>query len=254
MREEDPSFAAYLDRRGVRDVGQIRELTYDQKSSTIRKAYPLLVFRDAILHFPKGEPVRRPRKKVTECFTGADAVISALEGNPRWIKAAFSQMLSAYDEDRREIPRGTQYDVLYEAARGFESLLRLLPPDGADQRVSVLELVDRISNYFSQRTLGKFTADPPSVFTVGADVEEAILAALRAAIIAGAVVHVRSDSSPSVLSDLRGERFRIAHLLTVRDGFEIPFRLGKSISLSRILRAPVTSPQPSEDDMLFSDI
>lgn len=238
LRAEDASFAAFLQRRGVDEATDLRHLSYARMSSTIRKAYPLLVFRDALLHLSDGEYRRRTdRSKPTGYFSGADAVIAALEGNPRWIKATFSQMLVSYDAEKREIPRAAQYDVLVEAARRFESLLRLLPPDGADHSLSVLDLVDAVARYFSDRTLGKFTADPPSVFLVDEGHSEAVLGAVRAAVTAGALIHVRSDSSPPVLTDVVRERFRVAHLLTVRRNREVPFRLGTSISLSRILKA-----------------
>jgi hypothetical protein len=253
LRQEDPSFAKFLERRGIHETADLHALTYAQMSSTIRKAYPLLVFRDALMHQAGGLYQRRTdRSKPTAYFSGNDAVIAALEGNPRWIKATFSQMLAAYDAEKREIPRPAQYDVLVEAARRFESLLRQLPPEGADPSNSVLDVVDTVARYFSTRTLGSFTADPPSVFLVDVDDDnEAVLGAIRAAVTAGALIHVRSDTSPPVLSDVMGERFRVAHLLTVRRGYEVPFRLGKSISLSRILRAPHVLP-PSDGTLALA--
>jgi hypothetical protein len=187
------------------------------------------------LEFRKGQATRRARKKTTECFTGSDAVFAALEGNPRWIKAVFSQLLSTYIPDER-IERGLQYDTLREAADRFESLLRVLPPDNdGGPGVPVLPLLDDIARYFSEKSFGAFTADPPSVFRVDKKVPRAVVGALKTALSAGAVVHLRGKESPPVLPDLYGERFRLAYLLTIRDGFEVPFRIGKTTNLSSIL-------------------
>lgn len=232
MARSDASFAEYLRRNSV-DLANVSKLSYDKRSATLRKAYPLLVFRDALLDFSGNTPRRRARKKITECFTGSDAVFAALEGNPRWIKAVFSQLLSAYDGEL-QLQRGFQYDVLVDAAERFESLLRMLPADGPS-RAPVLPLLDGIASYFSARACGAFTVDPPSVFRVDQAVPPDIHDALKTALAAGAIVHLRGKRSPPVLDSLIGERFRLAYLLTIRDGFEVPMRTGKTRNLSSIL-------------------
>lgn len=94
--EADPELRRWLIRRRV-NLDALEDLSYVQRSATVRKIYPLVVFRDAVLSFEDGEPHQRSRKKYLEPFTGAEAVITALEGNPRWIKTAFAQMLTNYD-------------------------------------------------------------------------------------------------------------------------------------------------------------
>lgn len=231
----DASFREYLDSRKMAP-DHLEDVDYRRRSSTLRKVFPLLVFRQALLDFDKhGRPIHRARKKALEPFTGSEAVFAALEGNPRWIKAVFSRLLGAYDGYR--VAPGFQYDVLRETAERFESLLTVLPPEGIGSTpgVTVLDLLEGIIGYFHARTFGPFTADPPSTFVVD-NVPPHVEALLRTALSAGAVVHLRSNSSPSILRDLKGERFRIAYLLTLRDGHELPLRLGKAVRLSRILR------------------
>jgi hypothetical protein len=235
MYVADSSFRKYLDSRNMAP-DRLEDVDYRRRSATLRKVFPLLVFRQAVLDFDKhGRPVHRVRKKTLEPFTGSEAVFAALEGNPRWIKAVFSRMLAAYDGSR--VAPGFQYDVLRETAERFESLLMVLPPEGngATGAGTVLDLLEGIVEYFHSRTFGPFTADPPSTFIVD-DLSPQVEALLRTALSAGAVVHLRSNSSPSILRDLKGERFRIAYLLTLRDGHELPLRLGKAVGLSRILR------------------
>jgi hypothetical protein len=231
MKRQDYAFRDYLVHKRI-DLRTIDTMSYDEKSATIRKVYPLLVFRDAVLRFEGGVGKRRQRKKVTECFTGADAVSAALEGNPRWVKAVFSKLLSAYDGAK--VRPGFQYDTLKESAERFEALLRILPSASQDGR-TVLDLINDIAAYFSARAFGIFSPEPPAVFRVDDQVSDGIIETLTIALSAGAVVHLRGRHSPVVLNDLRGERFRIAYLLAIRDGREIPMRLSKTTNLSSIL-------------------
>lgn len=234
-RDSDPSFNRWLRSRHV-DIYRLDELTYNQRSATIRKVYPLLVFRDALLTFRDGRPVRRSRKKHFEPFTGAQAIAAALEGNPRWIKSAFAEMLRSYDPASEQVLPGMQLDALRGVAARFDALLHVLPRTSGDGRpVSVPALVDAIAIYFNQQNLGEFSADPQNCFTVDADVERPVLDALALALYAGAVVHVRDRTSSAVLTEFHGQRFRLAYVLGVRDGKEFPLRLGKDARLSKIV-------------------
>lgn len=238
MASVDQGFSEFLNRRGI-DLARVKELSYAERSASLRKAYPLLVFRDALLDFhPDGTTSRRQRKKIAEVFSGVDAVFAALEGNPRWMKAVFSRILGVYDPHSRVEP-GTQYDALLEAAERFESLLRVLPGDENRTSFPVLELLDMIARHFHARALGPFSADPPSLFRVDGSVPDEVLAALKTALSAGAIVHIRTKQSPPVLPSLIGERFRLAYLLAIRDHLEIPIRVGKVIDLSSILAKEV---------------
>jgi hypothetical protein len=231
----DTTFATYLQKHAI-DLEELGSLSYFQRSATLRKFFPLLVFRDALLRFGVDGVGRRSRKKVEEVFSGQDVVYAALEANPRWMKAVFGEMLAAYDADRGRIPYGFQYDALKDAAERFEALLALLP-NGAKQRdAPVLDVINRISMYFNKRALGSFSTDFPTTFTVDAAVSSAIQNALRRALNAGALVHIRGPKSPPLLDELIGERFRLAYLLSIRDGLEVPMRLGKAVPLSKILR------------------
>ena len=244
MAEVDRSFAEFLSRRGI-DLSLPETLNYATRSSSIRKSYPLLVFRDALLEFSDGSGIPKGRKKVTEAFTGADAVFAALEGNPRWMKAVFTRLLGQYDGSR--VDPGAQYDALRDAADRFEALLRMLPVEDVSTKFSVIELIDTIATHFHLRSLGPFTTDPPSVFRVDRQVPAGIESALRTALTAGAIVHLRGKTSPPVLSSLVGERFRLAYLLCVRDNLEIPFRIGKTVDLSTILRKEVDAERANDN-------
>nr|WP_253662851.1 hypothetical protein [Williamsia maris] len=233
---DDRSFASWIDRQDI-DIESFDNLTYNRRSATLRKIFPLLVFRQSVMRFVNGRPVGRSRKKTFEPFTGASAVVTALEGNPRWIKSAFSQMLDYYDERTNSVSAGFQYDALDGLANRFEALLRVLPRRNGEQTdaLPVTALVDRVATYFHEQNTAQFSADPQNCFTVDGNTDSTVLDALVMGLYAGAFVQVRDRRSSAVLSDFRGQRFRLAYLLGVREGKEFPLRLGKDAKLQSIL-------------------
>lgn len=236
-QRKDAGFARWLRSKRI-DVDSIENLSYNQRSSTVRKVFPLLVFRDSILTFRDGQPVRRGRKKSYEPFTGASAVTTMLEGNPRWIKSAFAQMLNYFDASTRTVSPGFQYDALLNLANRFEALLRVLPSkQSAARSVPVMDLVDAIAVHLNNQNASEFSPDPQNGFTVDRSVPAPVIDSLIMGLYAGAFVHVRDRRSPAVLTDFRGQRFRLAYLLAIRDGKEFPLRLGKDVSLGTIVRS-----------------
>lgn len=236
-QSQDAELARWLETKKV-DLSSLDQLSYNERSATVRKIYPLVVFRDAILSYRGGKPFRRSRKKSIEPFTGARAVTTLLEGNPRWIKSAFSQMLTLYDERTQSVSAGFQYDVLVDLANRFESLLRVLPqPPSASRAFPVTELVDGVATYLYRQNTSAFTPDPQTCFRVDGKTPTSVLDALVLGLYGGAFVHVRDRRSPAVLSAFPGQRFRLAYLLAVRDGKEFPLRLGKDVKMTTILEA-----------------
>ncbi|WP_411557022.1 hypothetical protein [Plantibacter sp. MPB07] len=248
MANRDPELRQWLHRRQV-NLNDAGSMSYFERSATIRKISPLLVYRDALLNFRDGQPVKRSRKKSYEPFTGSTAAVTILEGNPRWIKSAFAQMLERYDSKSQSVSAGFQIDSLTGVADRFEALLRVLPTrQGTGEAMPPLLLVDTVSRYLRDRNLGPFTADAPNSFVVDQGTPEEVRRALLLCLYAGAIVHLRSRNSPAVLSSFTNERFRLTHLLSVRDGKELPLRLGKDVSLSSVLQTthPRTRPQPQQ--------
>lgn len=246
MAERDEELRKWLHRRDI-DLNNAARMNYFQRSSTIRKIAPLLIYRDALLNFRDGNPVLRSRKKSYEPFTGASAVVTILEGNPRWIKSAFSQMLEYYDARKASISQGFQLDALQDVATRFEALLRVLPTrQGTGAAAPPLQLVDAVARYLRQRNLGRFSADAPNSFVVDRRTPPEVEKGLLLALYAGAIVHLRDRQSPAVLSTFTNQRFRLTHLLSVRDGKELPLRLGKDVNLSSVL-APASRRSTSSE-------
>lgn len=251
--ESDAEFARWLVRRDV-DVAQIQDMSYTHRSATVRKIYPLIVFRNAVMSFEDGKSEGRSRKKTTEPFTGADAIVSELEGNPRWIKTAFADMLDYLDTDSMTVQRGFQWDAIHNLANRFEALLRVLPRrPGSRSTTNFMQLADQIAIYFHRANTGRFSPDPQNCFIVDRKTPPEVLDELVLGLYAGAIVHVRDRRSPPVLSDFYGQRFRLAYLLAVRDNKEFPLRLGKDVALSKIVgQRPIVRRRPTEPT-LFED-
>ena len=236
-QRQDAGLARWLKSKRI-DLSALEGLSYNQRSATVRKILPLVIFREAVLTFRDGRPTRRPRKKSIEPYTGARAVTTMLEGNPRWIKSAFARMLSYYDPQTRTVSRGFQYDALVDLANRFEALLRVLPQrPSSSLPFPVTELVDRIAVHLHRQNTSDFTADPQTCFTVDGKTPGSVLDAIVLGLYGGAFVHVRDRRSPAVLSDFTRQRFRLAYLLAVRDGKEFPLRLGKDVTITTILNA-----------------
>lgn len=246
MAERDVDFRRWLARRRI-NLAELSEMTYYERSATIRKVQPLLVYRDALLNFRQGKPVMRSRKKSYEPFVGANAVATILEGNPRWIKSAFAYMLEYYDTRTRSVSEGFQLDAMTSVANRFEALLRVLPLRGESIAAAPpLQLVDGVARYLRARNLGPFSADVPTSFIVDKGVSPEVEKGLLLALYAGAIVHLRDRTSPAVLSSFRNQRFRLTHLLSVRDGKELPLRLGKDVNLTTALAARSSEQGSSE--------
>ncbi len=244
LAQRDTALREWLRRRGV-NLQEPTQMTYFERSSTLRKITPLLVYRDALLNFRDGKPVRRSRKKSFEPFTGPNAIVTVLEGNPRWIKSAFAHMLDLYDARTGSVSRGFQFDAIEGVATRFESLLRVLPTrQGTGEAIPPLQLVDAIARYLHDRNLSTFSADAPNSFTVDRRVTPEVERALLLCLYAGAIVHLRDRRSPAVLSSFANQRFRLTNLLAIRDGKELPLRLGKDVSLSTVLRPPASRRSP----------
>lgn len=246
----DATLQFWLKRRRI-SIQDLENLSYMQNSATIRKIVPLLTYRDALLNFRQGKPVLRSRKKSFEPFTGAVNVARILEGNPRWIKSAFSQMLEYYDPHTGVVTKGFQLDALQDVATRFESLLRVLPTrQNAVKTSPPLPLVDDVARYLRKRNLTDFSPDAPNSFIVDKNVSKEVKDGLLLALYAGAIVHLRDKKSPAVLSSFTNQRFRLTYLLSVRDGKELPLRLGKDVSLSTILE----STRPAQPKKVESEL
>ena len=106
-----------------------------------------------------------------------------------------------------------------------------------------MSLIDHVGNFFFKEIVVKdFNPDPPGSFVVDSNVSENLLDGLGKALNAGAIIYVPDPRGQTMLSSLRGKRFRLAYLLAPY--YQLPIRLGRQVSLLSIL-AQGTEDQPS---------
>ena len=79
---------------------------------------------------------------------------------------------------------------------------------------------------------------------------------LTRALNAGAIVYVPDEDGQLLLASLRGKRFRLSYLLAPT--YHVPLRLGRAVSLSKILNtkmpsSPPPKPVPKKETPLFPE-
>lgn len=230
-KENDPTFKDWLKRKEI-DINKLSKYSYNEISATIRKVRPILFFRQA---FMKEAGAKRTRRELPELYSGYDAVVTMLEGNPRWIVTAFYEFLKKYREVG-EVDPGFQYNVLLEIAKNFEALLEVTPDQTGENDVGILDIANAVSDCYHSDLIGTFTADPKSSFVIDNEAVSVYKIPLVRGLYAGAFMIAKSSSKLKIGDSLSGQRLRLSYLLAIRTDQEFMTRqTGKSKQLSKIL-------------------
>jgi hypothetical protein len=248
LARNDATFADYLVRNNI-DVEQLELVPPLQRAQVLRKVNAFVAVRST---FRADDEVtaktgRRLRsRKAPQLYRGATSLFSMLEGNPRWVIGVANQLLEGV-EPGEDVPVSRQSREIARTAARFRSLLTTIPVAdsiGAGRR-GLLPLLDAIGDYFTQRVvLDAFNPDAPGSFVVDSDAPPELEEALGRALNAGAIIYVPDADSANVLSSLRGKRFRLCYLFSPH--YLLPIRLGRQVSLGRILRAESVAPSTDQ--------
>ncbi|HEX3423353.1 MAG TPA: hypothetical protein VHS33_08140 [Sphingomicrobium sp.] len=249
LAAKDPSFAAYLEKRGLDRV--TRDLSENQRASDIRKVVQLVLLRD--FHIRPGNDPRRVlpgqlvwrSRKSLELYAGYPSILELAEGNPRTLLSLVVPLISDLAFRRESnaklyIGFSQQGEAINRAVQTLVALVKTLPPSWSrrDNPRGLLEFIDAIGRGFERRLLrDDFDPDYVGTFIVDADAGNMIVSAVGDALNAGALVFVPEEgSSPdATLTDLRNKRFRLSYTLAPR--YRLPLILGRSIQLSSLLEA-----------------
>lgn len=242
LAAKDPSFAAYLNKKGLK-ADRLADLSDNKRASDVRKVAPIVAVREfyrrpEVLNEPEGSLRSR---KTAKLYSGAESLFAITEGNPRWFIGIVGRLLEQLQaRHQNTIQAGWQAEQVRSAAERFQAMLSTIPVPPRERGstpIAVLTWVAQVANFFHERIVrGVFQSDPPGTFRVDDQVSGDILPSLARAINAGALVYI-PDGGPMILSSLeeiRGKRFRISYLLAPLYG--LPLRLGKAVALSTILR------------------
>jgi hypothetical protein len=242
----DSSFRKYFQDASLRleDVPLLRD---SRKATIIRKIFPTLLLREFFRVDERPGTSQRQSKRSRKnpwIYGGATGLLAVAEGNPRWLIGIFRQLIPSA-RNGMKIPRSVQTEEILKAAHRFRALLKIIPAIGSSSTQnprSVLSVLDKVGVFFNKSVvLSDFEPQPYGSFTVDSNCSDNLIQTLGLALNAGAIVFVPDAKGDILLSSLKGKRFRIAYLLSPH--YEIPIRLGDSVSLDRILSNPNFNPQ-----------
>jgi hypothetical protein len=241
----DPSFAKYLQTKGVR-ASALSAVTADVMDSVVRKIAPLVGFRNAYLKSSELDPSdqnTRLKKRViktppSDIFSGWEAICLATEGNPRWFNGLISRLLIKWQPNGGQLSRTIQAREFSIASEKFLAWISAVPVpttglsgplgDGIRGLVEVLGTVFR-----AEALDGEFSADPVLAFKVNEQLPDSVKELLVSALNVGALVSMNEKEVDFTLSNLVGHRFRLVHLLAPK--YRLPLRTGEDRSLQRLI-------------------
>jgi hypothetical protein len=236
--DNDEGFREYVDSKGI-DLSKLDELDENKRAAEIRKAYPIVLFRQEFRKYDQNshaETVYRSRKK-PQIFSGIDSFLEILEGNPRWIVGAANELATTILTKKKVTP-SQQYIYLRETAERFMSLLKTIPlydrENDARSLGDTLELVaDRI---YSSVVQARFTSEPLGSFKIDSRCPDAVLESVGVGMNAGAII-LLSETEVNWLApeELRNKEFRLSYLLSPYK--HIPFRIGRPLPFSEIINS-----------------
>lgn len=231
LAKTDPSFAHWLDDHSV-DLNKLDELSADERAARLRKVRNLVVVRE----FFRNRIGRGRSRKTYALYSGADALLTLTDGNPRLLIAMFRQLLPGLmSSPLQRIGEPEQSRAIETAIDRFLVLIGSLEARTVEGRlVSVQGILDVIGEKLCDYNLrDDFSDNTPGSFRVDRDVPESVIECLIEALNSGAIIHIPQPGSPQVRSNLRNETFRLCYLLAPY--YQLPLRMGRAVALSSLL-------------------
>jgi hypothetical protein len=236
LAAKDPSFAEWLRKHDV-DVAALSEASELERASTVRKAIPIILLRDAYLREGDDAQLHGRSRKSPPTYVGEHSSYAICENNPRLLKALLWKLIRRNDDDH--LTDGRRGDAIKEAAEEYRLHMRAIEvPRSVPEALLPRQFVDAVGGHFAAGIYGEdFDPEPPLSFTVsGADLRrgdnlEQVLTQLT---FYGAIVQIGEKDE---------RRFRLAHMLA--PVYRLALRRGRSHALRSIL--PLTdSPETVE--------
>jgi hypothetical protein len=238
--EKDNSFREYLFSRSI-NPHLLSAVDRDERAADIRKIAALVTVRNAFRSSGESEDgtpsIRMRSRKNPTIYRGAKSLFAMVEGNPRWFIGILDRLLDRLSSPQGKILPFHQMQEVTGAADRFRALLQAIPAgsrQGQSQATGVLTILDAIGRYIHHSVVVEpFNPDPPGSFAIDRETPADWLASLGKALNAGAIVLVPDSSANVVIHSLVGNRFRLSYILA--PGYQIPIRLGRSVSLTQML-------------------
>jgi hypothetical protein len=243
LRSKDPSFAKYLQTRGI-NLETIWNAPENDRAGEARKFIQIAGLRleygrNNLLNKGDNEILRfRSRKRIPDFYLGSEALLTLCEGNPRFLIGLLRPLIARFARDRRRIPGTVQSDQVTVTVARYLSLLSALRISRNSKEAgatSLLSILDTIGDYFFEDTLGgDFKPEPITTFVVDRKVPRHVVDAVGIALNQGALVFIPGKRDEYVLGDVHGKRYRLSYLLATR--YHLPLTYGGQVNLSVVVQ------------------
>jgi hypothetical protein len=236
LAKQDGSFREYLTQHGISPEDPTTE-TVAIRDESLRKVKPIVLLREAFLKDSGGRVIRRSRKNPL-LYYGEDSVYAMSEGNPRLLAGLLNELV---DVERKGVPGrfpivrpDAQSRVLHTASQRMMTTIKTYPLKWESRRFSLSRLINRLGLFLQSELVGRhFKPDPVGSFFVDEDVTREIEEEIRAGLLIGALVHVKTPEE-DIPTSVMGSRIRLSYVLAPH--FQLLFRNFREMRLSTALR------------------
>ncbi|MCT8124917.1 hypothetical protein H1D31_02545 [Alishewanella sp. BS5-314] len=243
LEEKDVTFKSFLLDKKIEYKTEFANNA--SPSSNIRKISLLVAFRNAFLN---SNGKRKGRKKLTEFYSGWEAITRISEGNPRWLIATIRSLITD-EKIVSRIDESKQMDSIYRVTNSYCAMLKTTALNdnmGISCNYPPFDLLEKISKYFNSKIIDfDFKSSVVGSFTIDNKISQDVKNSLMIAWNHGAIVLIDNDKTFGTYKDIDGMRFRISYLLAPK--FELPLRTEKGINLSTILTHSSSTPSIKEE-------
>ncbi len=251
LAKADETFRHYLDEHKI-DVQNLDKLPQNLRDRYVRKVRSIVAVRSEYRSADDlyASTRRRTRgRKNPVLYSGERSTFAMAEGNPRWLIGLTTRLLRDDRSKSRVIPPNVQARETALLANRFRALLKTIPtiaPSGYPR--GLLSILDPIGEYFHDQVVRRaFNADPVGSFVVDADSPAWLIDSLGKALNTGAIIYVPDPDASSIVSSIKGKRFRLSYALAPHYG--LPLLLLREISLKTILTR-----QSDQDTLEFEEL
>lgn len=239
--KNDVSLNALLIKKGI-NLSNPTAPDQESRDQVLRKIKPTVLLRHAFRVTSSTGHTRRRSRKQSTIYSGAEAIYTMSDGNPRWLIGIINDMLSvapkANDGRINTISDHVQARVLYDVSQQYCAFLRALTDSSSikeGENIKLYSFLETISQFFFDKIIeGDFPLDPVGSFKIDAAVPIGLVKILRTAAYYGGVIFV-DPQDHAFDSKLLGKRFRLSFMLSPQ--WKLPLRLYSAVALSKCLHS-----------------
>lgn len=243
--KKDSGWQEYLREKNI-DIERLSKLTEKESASLIRKALPVVAFRNYY-----GVIGQRRSRKTDALYSGWKSFSAICEGNPRWIIGCLNEMFSQTKADGKYIGEGNpipiryQLDAINVMRHRFMAKLKTISLKGSLKTDSLSSLVAEMGeNIKSGIYSTEFAAEPPQSFMLDKESAKIYHDIIALGLNAGVFVYCPRKNGgvgKELLTNLVNRRLRLSYLLLSE--YKVPLRMGACQQLSLLLKSGKFSPE-----------